>query len=185
MESFSNANSEEELLYTVILEIQYDSHSAESFWRLDDETTGTTRTVAFQPAIPIRGEYYRREINLPTGKYRLVVTDTRGDGLCWYWGYGNVTVSAVVVPDTDVAVEARMNSAPDDDTRNIEILGVSDGKFGFHLSLPFVVGDPILGDYDDDDTYTESENSGTGSNQANLVGAILTGVALSSVTVLW
>jgi trypsin len=174
IEPNSNTNSVSEKLHKVILEIQYDGRSAESFWRLDDDLSG--KTVAFQPAIPNRGEFFRQEILLPTGRYRLIMTDTSGEGICCYWGLGSVTISAeikkdkAVARDETVAVEARMNN-PDD---NVEILGQSDGKFGFHLSLPFVVGGPILDD--------KAENSGTGNTQVHLV-VILVGVALS-VTVL-
>lgn len=159
----------------VILEIQYDSRAQESFWRLDDTSTGQTVTVAFQPKLPVPGESFRQVFLLPAGKYRLVVTDTTGDGICCFGGDGKIVLSKVQdeadTEDSTVAADAMMKSHDE----NVEILGESDGKFGFHLSLPFVVADFSL---DEDSTAEDS-----GHNQVNLA-AILVGAALS-VTVLW
>jgi hypothetical protein len=95
-----------------------------------------------------------------------------------YWGDGNIVLSKVqddadITEDKTIAVGSRMKSRDE----KVEILGESDGKFGFHLSLPFVVGDLGL----DEDASSDTENSGK--NQVNLA-AILVGVVLS-MTVLW
>jgi hypothetical protein len=149
----------------VILDITYDKRSHESFWRLEDDATG--QTIAFQPGIPERGASIRQVIPLPPGNYTLQFMDTAGDGICCTWGDGRIVISAEAedkaVAETPVAVDARKST-------HVEILADSDGEFGYHLSLPFVVSPGL-------EKYTTAENSG---NEVNLV-AILVGVALSLI----
>jgi hypothetical protein len=148
------------------LVIKYDKRPTE-FWRLEDDATG--RDVAFQPKLPERGESLSQVVTLPPGMYTLHFTDTAGDGICCGDGKGNI----VIYTDVDGKVGAE---APAVVARNrVDIvLAHSDGRFEYHLSLPLVAAPGL-------DEYTTAENSG---NRGNLV-AILAGVAVLSVTVLW
>jgi trypsin len=123
----------------VILDITYDNHPTESFWRLEDDTTG--QTLAFQPGIQERSASMRQVIPLPPGKYTLHFTDTAGDGICCGDGMGNIVISAEVggkaVAEAPVAVDTRTMS-------HVEVLADSDGEFKHHLSLPFVVAPGLI-----------------------------------------
>jgi trypsin len=164
-------------LINIVLDIQYDDHPTESFWRLEEDATG--KVVAFQPEIPDRRAFVRQVIAVVKGKaYTLHFVDIVGDGICCAKGEGGVIIRAQDERDvdladaevpTDVAVLGRQSNRAD-------VLASSDGQFRHHLSLSFVVGG-----VDEEDT-TADNNSGSG-NQVNIV-AILMGVAVLSVTVL-
>jgi hypothetical protein len=149
----------------VVLDIKYDSHPAESFWRLEDDATG--QTVAFQPNLPERGASTRQVIPLLPGNYTLQFMDTAGDGICCSRGDGKIIISAGVgdkaVAEAPDAVDARKCS-------HVEILADSDGDFKYHLSLSFVITPDL-------EKYTTAENS---DNEFNLVVISLV-VALSLV----
>jgi trypsin len=185
-------NSDSELTTNIMLEIQYDHHPTESFWRLEEDATG--KVVAFQPDIPSRNALVRQVIALSPGRaYTLHFVDIVGDGICCTFGEGKVVIRAQVAEDqtedegddvdiadadapADVAVAGRQSS-------RVDVLASSDGQFGNHLALSFVVA-PAPGSVDEDDDTTADTNSGSGiGNEVNLV-AILVGVALLSVTVL-
>jgi hypothetical protein len=119
-------------LINVKLFIKYDSHQTESFWRLEDDATG--QAVAFQPKLPERGASFSQVIPLPPGKYTLHLTDTAGDGICCGHGKGKIVISADVQPNA--GVESRAVAVR---SRADNVLAHSDGQFGFHLSLPFIV----------------------------------------------
>jgi hypothetical protein len=161
-----NSNSKTGELKEVILDITYDNHPTESFWRLEDDATG--QAVAFQPGIPERGASFSQVILLPPGKYTLHFLDIAGDGICCKWGDGKIVISAIVggkgEAEAPVAVHARKKT-------RVEVLADSDGSFKYRLSLPFVVASDLH-------AYTISSG-----NKVNLV-AILVGVAIA-VTVLW
>jgi hypothetical protein len=160
-----NYKYKDEELARVVLFIKYDNHPEESFWRLEDDAMG--RTVAFQPNLPERGASFNHVIALPPGKYTLHFSDTEGDGICCGDGKGNVAISGDV-GDKVRAARGRVDN----------VIADSDGKFGFHLSLPFVV---VAGG---DNAYypavTDMYDTGHGSN----LMAILVLVVLSLTVIL-
>jgi V8-like Glu-specific endopeptidase len=166
-----NANSRIRELATVILFIKYDNRPAESFWRLEDDEMG--RTVAFQPRLPERGASFSHVIVLPPGKYTLHFTDTAGDGICCGYGNGNIAISG------DVGGTARAEAPTVGTTSRADnVLAHSDGKFGFHLSLPFIV---VSGG---EDTYYNAITNMYDTGEDSNLMAILMLVALSLTVIL-
>jgi hypothetical protein len=160
-------------LTKVVLFIKYDNRPSESFWRLVDDATG--QAVAFQPKLPEQGDLFSQELLLPPGKYTLHFTDTAGDGI-----KGKIIISADVRSSAEDDGGKVRAEAPTVISRNRvdNVLADSDGKFEYHLSLPFVVGSGGDGTY-----YTIITDIYDTGHDSHLT-AILILVALSLTAVL-
>jgi hypothetical protein len=113
----------------VTLCIRYDDRPEETFWRLEEKSTG--QTIAFQPSIPGPRASFSHRLSLRPGKYTLQVTDMQGDGICCEYGKGQIALFAHGSPTTSTLKSQSQNQT--------QLLGRSDGKFEFRQSLDFTV----------------------------------------------
>jgi trypsin len=80
---------------TVTASVQYDAYPEEFGWKIIDGTTG--KTIVNYPAKTFTADYkfLSGTVSLIKGRtYRLVMTDTIGDGICCAYGNGYVEIYA-------------------------------------------------------------------------------------------
>jgi trypsin len=138
----------------VTLYIRYDDRPEETFWRLEEKSTG--QTIAFQPTIPGRRSSFSHRLSLRPGKYTLQVTDMQGDGICCEYGEGKIVISAHGSPTTSNSTSALKSQTKDQDKTQTQLLAQSDGQFEFRLALEFTVPALDSGPWPDDGNTREA-----------------------------